>query len=121
MAPVRILLCLLVAFALPLQGWASPTLFCINSPSAETAMHLRSTLSAGEHSMPMDVAAPTPAAGEQAATDSTAMRSCFAACCAIAGAPRSMTFASLPHAALAEPLVLIQERPTGVPDKPPRA
>ena len=60
MASVRILFCLLVAFSLPLQGWASATLFCMNSPSAETAMHLQVTASASQHAMAMDVAASAP-------------------------------------------------------------
>jgi hypothetical protein len=121
MVPVRILLCLLVAFALPLQGWASPTLLCMNPSSKETAMHLQATTGGGKHSMTMEMAAPTPAAGEQAVIDVSSMRGCLAGCCAISGMPRIMTFAALAHPVLAEPLVLIQERSVGVPDKPPRA
>ena len=47
-----------------------------------------------------------------------------AACCttvAITGIPWAMAFAPLPQGESAQPFVLIQNRPSPVPDKPPRA
>ena len=132
------LLCLLMA-AVPLQGFAAASmLFCglddgdasahfSGAPSGHQE-HQASTASDGhDHSMNSHLAQSgmntTPDVGKQLPDSSHACGVCASCCTAVAIAeiPRALAFAPPPQSHSAEPFILIQSRPSPVPDKPPRA
>jgi hypothetical protein len=139
MSRFRTLLAWLIMAAIPLQGLAAASmLFCgmgaHHAPSQQVGSMKQAPVhvadkATGEH----DHSAHSHAAPEQAkksADTSTgklpdASHKCgvCASCChsvAIAEFPALVAFATAPQADLVEPFVLIQARPSPVPDKPPR-
>lgn len=141
MSRFRTLLAWLVMAAIPLQGLAAASmLFCgmgahhapaqqVVAVTSVSAVHV-SNEATGEH----DHSKHSHAAAEQPKksvdTSGTklpdASHKCgvCASCChsvAIAEFPQLLAFAAAPQADLVEPFVLIQARPSPVPDKPPRA
>lgn len=140
MSRFRTLLAWLVMAAIPLQGLAAASmLFCgmgaHHAPAQQAAAvkHMKAMQVAdgatGEH----DHSKHSHAAAEQpkenvdtsGAKLPDASHKCgvCASCChsvAIAEFPQLVAFAPAPQADLVEPFVLIQVRPSPVPDKPPR-
>jgi hypothetical protein len=140
MSRFRTLLAWLIMAAIPLQGVAAASmLFCgmgsHHAPSQQASLMKQAPVqvadkATGEH----DHATHSHAAAEQVkkTADTSgvklpdALHKCgvCASCChsiAIAEFPALVAFAPAPQADLVEPFVLIQARPSPVPDKPPRA
>jgi hypothetical protein len=140
MSRLRTIVAWLVMATIPLQGLAAVSmLFCgmgAHHASSEQgtevsqapALHVAAAAVAHEHAnhshaeaQPGNTRADT--SGAQLPDASHKCGVC-ASCChsvAIAEYPQLVAFAPAPQADLIEPFVLIQARPSPVPDKPPRA
>ena len=139
MSRIRLFLVCLVMTAVPLQGFAAASmLFCgvdngdavahfSVAPSGHQEHHGSTAPEGHDHSMHSHLAQTgmktMPDAGKQAPDTSHACGVCASCCTAVAIAeiPRALAFAPPPHSHSAEPFILIQSRPSPVPDKPPRA
>jgi len=137
MSRIRIFLVWLVMAAVPLQGLAAASmLFCgagSDASVAQTAMHhgeaAASSSPAGhDHSMhaqsQLQVEKSSDGADQSKMPDAAHKCGVCASCChavAITQLPQPAVFATTPQALLNEPFVLIDARPSQVPDKPPRA
>ena len=139
MSCVRVLLAWLVMAAIPLQGLAAASmLYCgmgahhgaeavvatLHSPvSAESGATERHDHSQHGHGTAVEGKKIADEV-KQKLPDAAHKCGVCASCChslAITEFPRTVVFAPLPQAELAEPFVLIHTRPTLVADRPPRA
>ena len=139
MLRVRCLLVWLIVAVIPLQGLAAVSMLLCetgvrHAPAQVAAAHHEQLSSAGIASGPYDPSQHSHADGVQVKKagentgnklpDSAHKCGVCASCChsvAITEFPSLLAFAPLPQAEWAEPFVLIQPRPSSVPDKPPRA
>ena len=127
MLHLHILLAWLLMAAVPMQGFAAASmLFCgkgvqhVHAAADATTTH--------DHSMHAHAGethhhASTAATGHKPSKSTQTCSNC-AACCnsvAIMGLQQVIAAGPAPQSQLAEPLALIQTRPSTVPDKPPRA
>lgn len=140
MSRFRTLLVWLVMAAIPLQGLAAASmLFCgmgaHHAPAQQIAAvkHMKAMQAADgatgghDHSKHGHAAAEQPEKSIDTSNtqlpDASHKCGVCASCChsiAIAEFPQLVAFAPAPQADLVEPFVLIQARPSPVPDKPPR-
>lgn len=143
MSRLRLLLAWLLMAALPLQGFAAASmLFCGDESQHTHAQAPTVAVSLADEALPdLHGAGQHDHAGHQHAgsqhqhqqletksahgmPDATHKCSVCAACCncvALVGMTHTPVLAPAPQADLAEPFVLINARPSPVPDKPPRA
>jgi len=132
MSRFRTLVAWLVMAAIPLQGLAAASmLFCgMGAHHAQAAvLHVAAaTTDEHDHSQHSQAAAePVKKSFDTSGAklpDASHKCGVCASCChsvAIAEFPQLVAFAPAPQADLIEPFVLIQARPSPVPDKPPRA
>lgn len=142
MSRLRTIVAWLVMATLPLQGLAAASMLFCGMAAHDAHPQLATDLSHASHASTVHVATTVehdhslhghaqaqPAAkhGNSSGTklpDASHKCGVCASCChgvAIAEHPQRVAFAPAPQADLIEPLVLIQARPSPVPDKPPRA
>lgn len=141
MSRFRLLLAWLVMAAIPLQGLAAASmLYCgmgahhssgeavtlVQDSEVSVFLNEPSGHDHAQHNSPVGEVQLTKTADESGKTLPDAAHKCgvCASCChslAITEFPQTVVFSPLPQAELAEPFVLIQVRPSLVPDKPPRA
>lgn len=132
----RVLLVWLLMAAVPLQGWAAASmLFCGSAGQHSTtqaveAGHGASDASEGasnvghDHSAHDHAQVQKPSGSTGQSTDVGHKCAACAACChgvAMTAFPEVIAFGPLPQSELSEPFVVIDARPSPVPDKPPRA
>lgn len=136
MLRVRVLLVWLLMVAIPLQGWAAVSMvLCGGAAHHPTTQSMED--SPGGHDLQVgasqsghdqsahDHAQPQKSSGSTGQSPDVAHKCAVcAACChgvAITAFPQVIAFGPLPQSELIEPFVLIDARPSPVPDKPPRA